>query len=67
MNEYVFDGKSRKVGHYNDTGNVVYAHDNSGRNIGKYQPSSDTTFDKNGRRYGKGNLVTSLIMDSASD
>jgi hypothetical protein len=60
----VYDGNGRRAGYYNEMSNVIYAHDASGRNVGYYNKNTDTTFDRNGRRYGNGNLVTSLIMES---
>lgn len=63
----VYDGNGRRVGYYNEMSSVVYAHDTGGRNVGYYNKNTNTTFDKNGRRYGVGNLVTALIMEAAQN
>jgi hypothetical protein len=60
----VFDGSGRRAGYYKETSDVIYAHDVNGKNAGYYKKSTNTTFDRNGRRYGSGNLVTSLIMET---
>jgi hypothetical protein len=61
----VYNGQGVRLGyHTSENQNQVYAYDKSGTNIGYYNKSSNTTFDKNGRRYGVGNLVKSLILNS---
>lgn len=64
MNTTVYDRNGRKAGYYTEMSSVIYAHDSNGRNVGYYNKNADTTFDRNGRRYGSGNLVTALIMES---
>ena len=64
MNNFIFDGNGKKMGYWNDTGSTSYAHDVNGKNLGYYNKNNDTTFDKSGKRYGKGNMCTSLIRES---
>jgi hypothetical protein len=59
----VYDGKGRRVGYYHEMSSVIYAHDKNGRNAGYYHKSSNVTFDKNGKRFGTGNLVETLIFN----
>jgi len=63
--KYIMDGKNRKIGHVNDTGGVIYAHGPNGENVGYYQKSTDTTFDRSGKRYGFGDLTNALIFETA--
>jgi hypothetical protein len=59
------DGTNRKVGYVKDSGSVIYAHGPNGENVGYYQKSTDTTFDRNGKRYGFGNLTNALVFEAA--
>lgn len=59
----VYGGNGRRVGYYNEMSNLIYAHDKNGRNVGYYHKSLNVTFDKNGRRFGTGNLVESIIFN----
>lgn len=64
--KYIKDGVGRNIGYTKDMGSVIYAHDKNGANAGYYQRSSDTTFDRDGRRYGKGNLTEALVFFAAN-
>jgi hypothetical protein len=57
---------NRNIGYTKDMGSTVYAHDFDGRNVGYYNASSNTTFDKSGRRYGNGNLTEALVFEEAA-
>ncbi len=57
---------NRNIGYTKDMGSTVYAHDFNGQNIGYYLASSNTTFDKSGRRYGNGNLTEALVFEVAA-
>jgi hypothetical protein len=63
--KYIMDGTNRKVGYVKDSGSVIYAHGPNGENVGYYQKSTDTTFDRNGKRYGFGNLTNALVFEAA--
>ena len=63
--KYVMDGSNRNIGYTKDMGSVIYAHDKSGKNVGYYQASSNTTFDRNGKRYGNGNLTEALVFEAS--
>lgn len=63
--KYVIDGNNRNIGYIKDMGSVIYAHDKNGKNVGYYKPSNNTTFDRNGKRYGGGNLTESLVFESS--
>lgn len=63
--KYIMDGNNRKIGYTKDIGSVIYAHGPNGENVGYYKPSNDTTFDRNGKRYGTGNLTNALVFEAA--
>jgi hypothetical protein len=63
--KYIMDGKNVRIGYVKDSGNVIYAHGPNGENVGYYSKSSDTTFDRNGKRYGFGDLTNALVFESA--
>ncbi len=63
--KYIMDGNNRKIGYTKDMGSVVYAHGSNGENVGYYQSNNNTTFDRNGRRYGSGDLTSALIFEAA--
>ena len=63
--KYIMDGTNRKVVYVKDSGSVIYAHGPNGENVGYYQKSTDTTFDRNGKRYGFGNLTNALVFEAA--
>lgn len=58
--------KNNKIGYTKDMGSTAYAHDFDGRPCGYYMRSSNTTFDKNGRVYGSGNLTEALVYEEAA-
>lgn len=60
----VYDGRHNRIGHITEMGSVSYGHDQKGKKVGYYNVSSDTTFDANGNRYGKGNVLESLIFSA---
>jgi hypothetical protein len=62
--KYIMDGANRKVGYVKDSGSVIYAHGPNGENVGYYQKSTDTTFDRNGKRYGFGDLTNALVFEA---
>ena len=64
--KYVMDGSNRNIGYTKDMGSVIYAHDKNGKNCGYYNPNNNTTFDRNGKRYGNGNLTESLVFDAST-
>jgi len=63
--KYVTDSKSARIGYVKDSGSVIYAHGPNGENVGYYQKSTDTTFDRNGKRYGFGDLTNALVFEDA--
>jgi hypothetical protein len=63
--KYVTDSKSARIGYVKDSGSVIYAHGPNGENVGFYQKSTDTTFDRNGKRYGFGDLTNALVFEAA--
>ena len=63
--KYVMDGSKRNIGYTKDMGSVIYAHDKNGKNVGYYNSSNNTTFDRNGKRYGSGNLTESLVFEAS--
>jgi hypothetical protein len=63
--KYVMDNNNRNIGYTKDMGSVIYAHDKTGKNVGYYNPTSNTTFDRNGKRYGNGNLTESLVFEAS--
>jgi hypothetical protein len=63
--KYVTDSKSARIGYVKDSGSVIYAHGSNGENVGYYQKSTDTTFDRNGKRYGFGDLTNALVFEAA--
>lgn len=58
----IYDKVGRRAGYLNEMSDVIYAHDSKGIKVGYYNKNTDTTFDRNGRRFGSGNLIASLIM-----
>ena len=63
--KYVTDSKSTRIGYVKDSGSVIYANGPNGENVGYYQKSTDTTFDRNGKRYGFGDLTNALVFEAA--
>ena len=63
--KYVTDSKSTRIGYVKDSVSVIYAHGPNGENVGYYQKSTDTTFDRNGKRYGFGDLSNALVFEAA--
>ena len=63
--KYVTDSKSARIGYVKDSGSVIYAHGPNGENVGYYQKSTDTTFDRNGKRYGFGDLTNALVFEAS--
>ena len=63
--KYVTDSKSTRIGYVKGSGSVIYAHGPNGENVGYYQKSTDTTFDRNGKRYGFGDLTNALVFEAA--
>jgi len=63
--KYVTDSKSTRIGYVKDSGSVIYAHGPNGENVGYYQKSTDTTFDRSGKRYGFGDLTNALVFEAA--
>ena len=63
--KYVTDSKSARIGYVKDSCSVIYAHGPNGENVGYYQKSTDTTFDRNGKRYGFGDLTNALVFEAA--
>jgi hypothetical protein len=61
---YVHDGQGRNVGYTKEMSDVIYAHGKNGP-VGYFNKNSNTTFDKNGKRYGMGDMTTSLIMEAS--
>ena len=62
--KYVTDSKSIRIGYVKDSGSVIYAHGPNGENVGYYQKSTDTTFDRSGKRYGFGDLTNALVFEA---
>ena len=62
--KYIMDGSNRKIGYVKDSGSVIYAHGLNGENVGYYQKSTDTTFDRRGKRYGFGDLTNALVFEA---
>ena len=62
--KYVTDSKSTRIGYVKDSGSVIYAYGPNGENVGYYQKSTDTTFDRNGKRYGFGDLTNALVFEA---
>jgi hypothetical protein len=62
---YVHDGQGRNVGYTKEMSEVIYAHGKNGQNVGYFNKKNNTTFDKDGRRYGVGDMTTSLIMEAS--
>lgn len=60
----VYDGRSNRIGYVNEMSSVSYGHDINGKKVGYYDKNSNTTFDANGIRYGKGNVLESLIFNA---
>ena len=63
--KYVMDGSNRNIGYTKDMGSVIYAHDKNGKNVGYYNSNNNTTFDRNGKRYGSGNLTEALVFEAS--
>ena len=63
--KYVMDGSNRNIGYTKDMGSTIYAHDKNGKNVGYYNVSINTTFDRNGKRYGNGNLTEALVFEAS--
>ena len=63
--KYIMDGKNVRIGYVKDSGSVIYAHGPNGENVGYYQKSTDTTFDRNGKRCGFGDLTNALVFEAA--
>jgi len=62
--KYVTDSESARIGYVKDSGSVIYAHGPNGENVGYYQKSTDTTFDRRGKRYGFGDLTNALVFEA---
>lgn len=62
--KYIMDNKNSRIGYTNDMGSVIYAHGPNGESVGYYQKSTDTTFDRNGKRYGFGDLTNALVFEA---
>jgi hypothetical protein len=63
--KYIMDGKNIRIGYVKDSGSVIYAHGPNGENVGSYNKNNDTTFDRNGKRYGFGDLTNALVFEAA--
>lgn len=61
------DETGRLIGRvFQDAGGVLIARDSTGKNVGEYDPSTDTTRDRTGRVVGRGNLLASLVKPKGS-
>lgn len=64
--QFINDKKGLQCGRLDDHGHVVYAYDRNGRMIGSYVEVSNVTLSSTGGRYGTGNLLIGLIMESVT-
>lgn len=61
----IFDAAGRLCGSYYDSGSLINAFGPKGEPVGRYSKSLDRTLDRQGRFYGRGNLLVALIMQAA--
>lgn len=67
MSNYIRDGRNNVVGYIKEMGSVTYAHGSKGENVGYFSKSANATFDKNGKRYGTGDLTSALVMNNSKN
>ena len=58
----VYDSRNIRIGIIKPNGSKLYAYDKLSRKIGYWDERTDTTYDKNMHKIGKGNLLISLYF-----
>lgn len=58
----VYDKQHRRIGEIKPQGNQLIAYDASFRRIAYWKETSNETYDKMGRRIGKGNILIELYF-----
>jgi hypothetical protein len=61
------DRTDREIGRINNIGVLLKAYDRTGRELGSYDPKRDTTYDRIGRKIGRGNQLAKLIIQGTSN
>lgn len=61
MSERITDNAGRTIGRLVEQGNLTILLDNSGRRIGYYDESTDTTCDAQGRLFARGDQLMRLL------
>ena len=61
MRQEIHDRSGKRIGSIEDRTGEQVAYDASGRRVGRYNKSSDTTYDTSGRKFSDGNMLACLI------
>ena len=61
MTRVLKDNHGIKIGEIRVSGSKQIIFDSSGRKMGEYDEDTDMTKDRNGRKVGSGNLLSSLL------